>query len=142
MNGSRNVAIKDNWHLKIATFHYLCDQSYLSSIHYPFFAPTEIAWNKRLNNNILINTLLTFFLQNQPILFFDSAKITYFDQTCTYIKFCEEKKANIEDLTNVLIWALQITCIFILHIWLSEIKDIRGQKRMKKRNMYENETSV
>ena len=102
----------------------------------PFFAPTEIAWNKRLNNNILINTLLTFFLQNQPILFFDSAKITYFDQTCTYIKLCEEKKHNIKDITNVLIWALQITCIFILHIWLSEIKDIRGQKRRKKREIY------
>ena len=101
----------------------------------PFFAPTEIAWNKRLNNNILINTLLTFFLQNQPILFFDSAKITYFDQTCTYIKLCEEKKHNIKDITNVLIWALQITCIFILHIWLSEIKDIRGQKRRKKREI-------
>ena len=105
----------------------------------PFFAPTEIAWNKRLNNNILINTLLTFFLQNQPILFFWQCKNyigTYFDQTCTYIKLCEEKKHNIKDITNVLIWALQITCIFILHIWLSEIKDIRGQKRRKKREIY------
>ena len=110
----------------------------------PFFAPTEIAWNKRLNNNILINTLLTFFLQNQPIFFLTVQKLHTLIKPVLISSCVRKKKHNIKDVTNVLIWALQITCIFILHIWLSEIKDIRGQKKRnkKKRNMYENETSV
>ena len=70
MNGSCNVAIKDNWHLKIATFHYLCDQSYLKSHPLSLFFCSNGSWNKRLNNNIIINAFALFFAKPTHTFYF------------------------------------------------------------------------